>query len=124
MAISTLFKINNVDHTGQILTPFKLGKNKLWGDDTGRVMSGEMKGTLVGIFPKFTVIFRPKTEDELASLMTVLDTAFQTVEYYDLKTKGFKTLGTYTNDYEVEVLSLNPLTWSPITVAFIATKKE
>ena len=105
MAIKTLWKINTVDYTGEILTPFKVGRNKLWGDDTGRVMSGEMKGSLVGIFPKFTVIFMPKTEAKMASLMAALDTAFQTVEYYDIQTQSFKSLGTYTSDYEFNIVS-------------------
>lgn len=123
MAITTLLKINGVDYTGSILTPFRVEKNKLWGDDTGRVMTGEMKGTLVGIFPKVIVEFYPKSELELSQLLTVLDTAFQTVEYYDAVTRGLVTMGTYTNDYAYEIINLNPY-YSEITVSFIATKKE
>ena len=123
MAITTLLKINGVDYTGSILTPFRVEKNKLWGDDTGRVMTGEMKGTLVGIFPKVIVEFYPKSELELSQLLTVLDTAFQTVEYYDAVTRGLVTMGTYTNDYAYEIINLNPY-YSEITVSFIATRKE
>ena len=123
MAITTLLKINGIDYTGSILTPFRVEKNKLWGDDTGRVMTGEMKGTLVGIFPKVIVEFYPKSELELSQLLTVLDTAFQTVEYYDAVTRGLVTMGTYTNDYAYEIINLNPY-YSEITVSFIATRKE
>lgn len=123
MAITTLLKINGVDYTGSILTPFRVEKNKLWGDDTGRVMTGEMKGTLIGIFPKVIVEFYPKSELELSQLLTVLDTAFQTVEYYDAKTRGLVSMGTYTNDYAYEIINLNPY-YSEITVSFISTRKE
>ena len=123
MAIKTLLKINGIDYTGSILTPFKVERNKLWGDDTGRVMSGEMKGTLVGIFPKLEVTFYPKSQVDLSELLTVLDSGWQDVEYFEARYNELQRLGTYTNDYSYEIYSLDPY-YSEVKVSFIATKKE
>lgn len=124
MAISVLFKINGRDWTGSILTPFKGGRPKLWsGEDTGRTLSGEMQGTLIGIFPKFTVQFHPESEIDLSELMTVLDGASQEVSHYNPITRSLVNLGTYTSDYEYEIISLNPF-YSSISVSFISLKKE
>lgn len=123
MSIKTLLRLNNRDYTGMILTPFKVERNKLWGDDTGRVMSGEMKGTLVGIFPKLQVMFQPKTDQQLSELLEDLDSPNQTVQYYEARYKGMRTLGTYTNDYGYEIYNLEPHI-SEVTVSFIAVKKE
>ena len=38
---------------------------KLWSSDTGRSMTGENKGTLIGIFPKITVKLGKLSEDEM-----------------------------------------------------------
>ena len=123
MAIKTLLKVNGIDYTGSILTPFKDERNKLWGDDTGRVMSGEMKGTLVGIFPKLEVTFYPKSQVDLSELLTVLDSGWQDVEYFEARYNELQRLGTYTNDYSYEIYSLDPY-YSEVKVSFIATKKE
>lgn len=125
MAIDVLLKINNKDWTGSIIAPFNIGRHKLWGDDTGRetTMSGKMTGTLVGIFPKLTVILYPKDSNDLQELIKVLDTAWQTVQYYNPKTKALTTLGTYTNDYDIAIVNLEPVT-EEIKVSFIATERE
>lgn len=123
MPINTLLKINGTDYTGKILTPFKIGRHKLWGEDTGRVMSGEMQGTLIGIFPKLTVLFYPKTPTELANLMIALDSASQSLDYYNPKTQSLSSFGTYTNDYEVNLINLDPY-YAEVQVSFIARAKE
>ena len=123
MSIDVLLKLNGTDYTGKILTPFKVGKNKLWGEDTGRTMSGELFGTLIGVFPKIEVQFFMDDEVELSNLLTILDSAFQTVEYYDPKTRTLVELGTYTNDYVTELITLDPF-YEKIQVSFISRRKE
>ena len=123
MSIDVLLKLNGTDYTGKILTPFKVGKNKLWGEDTGRTMSGELFGTLIGVFPKIEVQFFMDDEVELSNLLTILDSAFQTVEYYDPKTRTLVELGTYTNDYVTELINLDPF-YERIQVSFISRRKE
>jgi len=123
MAISTLIKLNGVDYTSKVLTPFVIERNKLWGDDTGRTMSGELTGTLIGIFPKIVGSFYVEDEVELSALLTILDSASQTVDVYDAKSRTLKQYLTYTNDYKVEIINLDPF-YKEIQVSLISRRKE
>ena len=123
MAISTLLKLNGVDYTSKVLTPFVIERNKLWGEDTGRTMSGELTGTLIGIFPKIVGQLYVEDEIELSALLTILDSASQTIDVYDAKSRTLKQYQTYTNDYKIEIISLDPY-YSAIQVSFISRRKE
>lgn len=93
-------KINNVS-MGQYLVDAKYGYHKLWGKDSGRNLNGDMTGTLLGIYPKITLQFKPLTKAELEVVVPLLDSANQSVRYYDPNKKDYVTMSTYTGDYEV-----------------------
>lgn len=93
-------KINNVS-MGQYIVNAKYGYHKLWANDSGRNLAGVMSGTLIGIFPKITLQFRPLTKDEVEILVPILDSASQTVSYYDPNKKTQISMSTYTGDYEI-----------------------
>ena len=93
-------KINNVS-MGQYLVDAKYGYHKLWGKDSGRNLNGDMTGTLLGIYPKITLQFKPLTKDELEIVVPLLDSASQSVRYYDPNKKAYVTMSTYTGDYEI-----------------------
>lgn len=86
---------------GQYIVEAKYGYNKLWASDTGRNLAGKMTGTLVGIFPKITLQFRKLTKAELELIVPILDSATQTLTYYDPYKKANTTMTTYTGDYEI-----------------------
>lgn len=92
--------INGVN-MGQYITEAKYGYNKLWSSDSGRNLAGTQSGTLVGIFPKLILQFRKLTKSELEIIVPILDSANQTVRYYDPNKKTNVTMTTYTGDYEV-----------------------
>lgn len=92
--------INSVS-MGQYLVEAKYGFNKLWSSDSGRNLAGTQSGTLVGIFPKIILQFRKLTKSELEVIIPILDSANQTVTYYDPNKKTNVTMTTYTGDYEV-----------------------
>ena len=92
--------INGVS-MGQYITEAKYGYNKLWGEDSGRNLAGEQSGTLIGIFPKIILQFRKLTKTELEVIVPILDSARQTVTYYDPNKKATVTMTTYTGDYEI-----------------------
>lgn len=123
MAINDLLIINGRNWTQNILTPFKVGRHKLWGDDTGRTMDGKNSGTLIGIFPKITVLIYPKNEAEMMELTEVLDRPSQSISYYSARHKTMKSLGTYTNDYEIIMINTEPY-YEAIQVSFITNQKE
>lgn len=92
--------INNVS-MGQYLVEAKFGYPKLWASDSGRNLAGVMSGTLIGIFPKITLQFRHLNKAELEVIVPILDSATQTVTYYDPNKKANVTMTTYTGDYEI-----------------------
>lgn len=92
--------INDVN-MGQYLVEAKYNYNKLWASDSGRNLAGTMSGTLIGIFPKLILQFKPLTKSELEIIVPILDSASQTVSYYDPNKKTQTTMTTYTGDYEI-----------------------
>lgn len=92
--------INNVK-MGQYITEAKYGYNKLWSNDSGRNLAGTQSGSLLGVFPKITLQFRALTKAELEVVAPILDSARQTVSYYDPYKKAQTTMTTYTGDYEI-----------------------
>lgn len=64
-------------------------------------LAGTQSGTLLGIFPKIIVQFRKLTKSEFELLAPILDSARQTVQYYDPNKKTTTTMTTYTGDYEI-----------------------
>lgn len=94
-------KVNGIN-LGQYIVEAKYSYNKLWSSDSGRNLVGTQSGTLVGIFPKITVQFRKLTQAELETIAPILDSARQTVKYYDPNKKTMTTMTTYTGDYEID----------------------
>ena len=93
--------INNIS-MGQYLLSAKYEYNKLWASDTGRNLAGKMTGTLVGIFPKIILTFRKLTQTEMNIIAPILDSATQSVTYYDPTTNSNKTISTYTGDWSYQ----------------------
>lgn len=117
--------INGVS-MGQYITQAQYGYNKLWASDSGRNLAGVQSGTLIGIFPKIILQFKPLTKNELEVIVPILDTANQTVTYYDPNKKTNVTMTTYTGDYEV--VDKNIITGSTknegFSCSFIAVRKR
>ena len=116
---------NYVD-LGPYIVEARYGYNKVWADDTGRNLAGTMAGTLKGIFPKITVQFRKLTKTELEAITPILDSARQTIKYYDPTKKTNVEMQTYTSDYTVinkRVINGNNKN-EGFEVSFIAIKKR
>lgn len=84
---------------GDYLLQAQFDYNKLWGDDTQRNLKGKMSGTLVGIFPKIILTFRKLNNLELGVIAPILNSASQTVTYYDPELQTTVTMETYTGDW-------------------------
>lgn len=92
--------INDVS-MGQYIVEAKFSYPKLWASDSGRNLAGKMTGTFIGIFPKLILQFRPLTKEELNKIAPILDSANQTVTYYDPNKNKNITMPTYTGDWEL-----------------------
>ena len=90
--------VNNIS-MGQYILQAKYEYNKLWASDTGRNLAGSLSGTLLGIFTKITLTFRKLTKAEMNIIAPILDSATQTVRYYDPTNNANKTITTYTGDW-------------------------
>lgn len=117
--------INNVS-MGQYLLQATYGYYKLWSKDTGRNLAGSNSGTLLGIFPKLILQFRKLTKEELEIITPILDSARQTLTYYDPTKQANVTMNTYTGDYEIvnkQIISGNARN-EGFSCSFISIKKR
>lgn len=114
-------KINGIS-IGQYIVEAKYGYNKLWANDAGRSLAGVQSGTLIGIFPKIILQFRPLSKMELELIAPILDSASQSVTYYDPVKKANITIDTYTGDWEL--INNNIMQNEPFSISFIAKKKR
>lgn len=107
---------------GQYLVQADYEYNKLWASDSGRNLAGTQSGTLIGIFPKLVLQFRKLSQEELHTIAPILDSARQTVQYYDDNKGAMVTMTTYTGDWKVvnKGISQN----EPFSCSFISTKKR
>ena len=116
--------VNNIN-LGNYIVEARYGYNKLWSNDSGRNLAGVQSGTLIGIFPKIIVQFRKLTQIELETLAPVLDSARQTVQYYDPNKKTMTTMTTYTGDYEVVNKGIvGHVKNEGFQISFISTKRR
>lgn len=117
--------INDVN-MGQYLVEAKFSYNKLWSQDSGRNLAGVQSGTLIGIFPKIVLQFRKLTKAELETIIPILDSARQTVSYYDPYKKTQTSMETYTGDYEItnKYLIGNNRKNEGFSCSFISTRKR
>lgn len=114
-------KINGIS-MGQYLVQADYEYNKLWASDSGRNLSGTQSGTLIGIFPKLVLQFRKLSKEELHTIAPILDSARQTVEYYDDNKGAMVTMTTYTGDWKIVNKGINQN--EPFSCSFISTKKR
>lgn len=92
---------------GQYIVEAKFNYPKLWAGDSGRNLAGKMSGTLIGIFPKLILQFRPLSKEEMNLIAPILDSAVQEVTYYDVNKNENITMQTYTGDWEVVNKNIN-----------------
>ena len=117
--------IVNGINLGRYIVQATYSYNKLWSNDSGRNLAGVQSGTLIGIFPKIVVQFRKLTQTELETLAPVIDSAKQTVKYYDPNKKAMTTMTTYTGDYEIVNKGIvGHVKNEGFQISFIATKRR
>lgn len=122
MAFSgTLLKINNTTING--LSGYKIGYNKLW-KDAERNMNGEVRASLIGVFPKLELTFRDGlTENEVSQIINLLDQPYFNVTYFSPKTKGTVTARYYASDYAPELLDKARGLYKTFTVSLVPVGK-
>lgn len=113
--------INNVNVCNYI-TQADFEYNKLWAEDSGRNLAGEMTATFVGVFPKLVLTFRKLNQAELAVIAPILDSPYQTTQYFDDATQTMKTMQTYAGDWKNVNNRIGKV--DGVKCSFIAVKKR
>lgn len=117
------FKVNGISWA-KYLTEIEFGYYKIWSKDTGRNQNASYKGTIKGIFPKFTLHFKPLTKTELEAVAQEIDKQYQSVTYYDPNKKANKTIDTYAGDWAVRnkgLIETHGVKNDPFSISLIAT---
>lgn len=105
-------------------TEYKVQYCKLWSSDTGRSMTGENKGTLIGIFPKITVKLGRLSEDEMSAIINLTNQARANVKYYDVGRKSLVTESFYFGDVSAELERKSTMYHKGVSFSIIANKKR
>lgn len=106
------------------LKEYKVGYNKLW-KDADRNMNGDVRASLIGIFPKIELVFRDAlTEDQVNTIIGLLDQPYFSVTYYDPKTKSNKTAQYYASDYTVEILDRSRKLFKTFTASLVPVSRR
>ena len=117
-----LLKIGNTDITK--LVKYKVSYCKLWSSDTGRSMTGENKGTLIGIFPKIEITLGQMTAAEMKDFLALVNVASADVTYYDTEKQKNITASFYFGDVTDEILRQKDMRHKQISVSIIANKRR
>lgn len=102
---------------------YKIGRAKLW-KDADRVMSGDVKATLIGIFPKIQIKIGVTTQSEMAELVTLFDKDFFEVEWFDVRIQSTIKTNYYASDYDIEMLSKRRGLYQPFEVSLVPVSKR
>lgn len=105
------------------LVEYKVNRSKLWRD-ADRNMNGDVRATLVGVFPKIELNFNVMTQDRLEAVCTLLDQPYFNVTYYDPKVGGTRTASFYSGDYSPQLLSKSRGLWDKFSVNLIPVSKQ
>jgi hypothetical protein len=87
-------------------------------------MTGENKGTLIGIFPKIQMQVGYTTQEEISQLTQLLDKEFFTVTWFDVRTQETISTQYYASDYDVELDNKSKGRYKPFSVNLVPVSKR
>ena len=105
-------------------TSYKVEFCKLWSSDTGRSMTGENKGTLIGIFPKITVGLGIMSEGDMSAIINLTNQPRADVKYYDVGAKALTTASFYFGDVSAELERKSTMRHKATDFSIIANRKR
>ena len=105
------------------IVSYKVGRAKLW-KDSERNMSGDIRATLIGIFPKIQLEIGYTTQEEMSELTQLLDKDYFTVTWYDVRLQSTVSAKYYASDYDVELDSKSKGRYKPFSVSLVPVSKR
>ena len=119
--VKHLVKINGV--VVPHIVSYKIGHSKLW-KESERNMSGELRATMIGIFPKIQLKIGYTTQTEMNGLVALFDKPFFTVEWFDVACQGMVSAQYYASDFDVELDSKTRGRYKPFSVNLVPVSKR
>lgn len=119
--VENLVKINGnaIPH----IVSYKVSHAKLW-KDSDRNMNGDVRATLIGVFPKIQLQIGYTTQEEMYELTRLLDAAFFEVEWFDVLKQETVRGQYYASDYDVEIDSKSKRRYKPFSVNLVPVSKR
>jgi hypothetical protein len=87
-------------------------------------MTGENKGTLIGIFPKISVKLGRLSEDDASAIINLTMQARANVKYYDVGKKDIVTASFYFGDVSADLARQSTMYHKGMSFSIIANKKR
>ena len=95
-----LLTIGSVDISN--ISSYEVQYNKLW-KDADRNMNGDVRATLIGIFPKIVVKTTVQEQSLASTLGNLLNQPYFNVSFYDVLTNTVKTAQYYASDFTTKL---------------------
>lgn len=95
-----LLKINGTDISN--ICEYTVEYNKLW-KDADRNMLGEVRASLIGVFPKIKVKTTVQEINKVMTLGTLLNTPYFSVQFFDVLSNSVKTAQYYAGDFSTKL---------------------
>lgn len=117
----TLLTINGTPLPG--LKKYRVSYSKFWRN-AERNMSGDVRATFVGVFPKLELEFGGVLdENRVSQIVNLLNNAYFSVTYFDPKSKATRTAQYYAGDYAVELMDKQRGLYQPFTVNLVPVSR-
>lgn len=97
---------------------------KLWSSDTGRSMTGENKGTLIGIFPKLIIKVGRMSDVDMSTFLSLVNQASANITYYDPQYDKAITMSFYFNDPDANLLFKSRMLYEGTEIHAIANTRR
>ena len=95
-----LLKIGNTNISN--ISEYEVQYNKLW-KDADRNMNGDVRATLIGIFPKWICKTTVQEQSLVATLGNLLNQPYFSVTFYDPLSNTVKTAQYYASDFSTKL---------------------
>lgn len=116
-----LVKINGA--VVPLIKQYKIGRAKLW-KNADRNMDGDVRATLIGIFPKIQLQVGYLTQAQISQLTQLLDLDYFEVEWFDVRIQATIKTNYYASDYDTDLYSKHRGIYNPFNVNLVPVSKR
>ncbi len=106
-----------------VIKKYKIGRAKLW-KNADRNMSGDVRGYLIGIYPKINMKIGYLTQSQMSDLTQLLDKDYFTVTWFDVRIQQTISTQYYASDYDTDLYSKNKGIYEPFEVNLVPVSKR